>query len=35
MEDCLVATCCCLSPCATMQIEKELDYQGIPKKRGK
>ncbi|CAF1141581.1 unnamed protein product [Rotaria sordida] len=29
-EDCYT-TCCCLYPCAAMQIEKELDHQNIPK----
>ncbi|CAF3522205.1 unnamed protein product [Rotaria sordida] len=28
-EDCYT-TCCCLYPCAAMQIEKELDHQNIP-----
>ncbi|CAF1217188.1 unnamed protein product [Rotaria magnacalcarata] len=30
-EDCY-KTVCCIVPCAAMQIEKELDHQGIPNK---
>ncbi|CAF0878242.1 unnamed protein product [Adineta ricciae] len=34
VEDCLVATCC-TAPCAILQIDHELDCQGIPAMGGK